>query len=64
MKISEVKVVQEFIYEEMADEQVVELSAEGDKNAEEYIMAKYKNLVRARAKAYYIAGADKEKIAG
>ncbi len=54
--------VQVFIYEEMADEQVVELSAEGDKNAEEYIMAKYKNLVRARAKAYYIAGADKEDL--
>lgn len=54
--------VQEFNYEEMADEQLVELSAEGDKTAEEYIMAKYKNLVRARAKAYYIAGADKEDL--
>ena len=52
----------EFKYEEISDEQLVELSAEGDKTAEEYILAKYKNLVRARAKAYYIVGADKEDL--
>ncbi|MBO5363943.1 MAG: RNA polymerase sporulation sigma factor SigH [Clostridia bacterium] len=51
-----------FRYEEMADEQVVELSAEGDKAATEYILDKYKNLVRARAKMYYLAGADKEDL--
>ncbi len=51
-----------FRYEDLADEQVVELSAEGDKNATEFILAKYKNLVRARAKLYYLAGADKEDL--
>lgn len=49
-------------YEDLADEQVVELSAEGDKQATEFILAKYKNLVRARAKLYYLAGADKEDL--
>ena len=53
---------QSFRYEDLADEQVVELSAEGDKGATEYILDKYKNLVRARAKMYYLAGADKEDL--
>ncbi|MEE1013800.1 MAG: RNA polymerase sporulation sigma factor SigH [Clostridia bacterium] len=52
----------DFRYEELADEQVAELSAEGDKQATEYILSKYKNLVRARAKDYYLAGADREDL--
>lgn len=52
----------EFRYDSLADEQVVELSAEGDKQATEYILAKYKNLVRARAKDYYLAGADRDDL--
>ena len=51
-----------FNYETLADEQLVELSAEGDKQATEFILAKYKNLVRARAKDYYLAGADREDL--
>ena len=52
----------EFRYEELADAQVVELSAEGDTMATEYILAKYKNLVRSRAKLYFLAGADREDL--
>ena len=51
-----------FNYETLADEQLVELSAEGDKQATEFILSKYKNLVRARAKDYYLAGADREDL--
>lgn len=51
-----------FPYEQLTDEAVVELSAGGDKNATEYILSKYKNLVRARAKQYYLAGADREDL--
>lgn len=51
-----------FNYEDLADEQVAELSAEGDKDAVEYLLAKYKNLVRARAKQYFMAGADRDDI--
>ncbi len=50
------------LYEALADEQVVELSAEGDKLATEYILSKYKNLVRARAKDYFLAGADRDDL--
>lgn len=53
---------QNFNYDELADEQVAELSAEGDKNAAEYLLGKYKNLVRSRAKQYFIAGADRDDI--
>lgn len=51
-----------FNYEDLADEQVAELSAEGDKDAAEYLLAKYKNLVRARARQYFMAGADRDDI--
>lgn len=51
-----------FNYAVMSDEQIVELSAQGDKAATEYILAKYKNLVRSRAKTYFMAGADKEDL--
>lgn len=51
-----------FPYEDMADEQIVELSAEGDKTATEYLLAKYKNLVRSRAKLYFMAGADRDDL--
>lgn len=52
----------DFDYAMLADEQVVELSAEGDKEATEHILSKYKNLVRARAKDYYLAGADRDDL--
>ena len=52
----------EFNYEKMSDEEVVELSASGDRRATEYILSKYKNLVKSRAKAYFIAGADHDDI--
>lgn len=51
-----------FDYTMLADEQVAELSAEGDKMATEFLLSKYKNLVRARAKLYYLAGADREDL--
>ncbi len=53
---------EEFSYETMADEQLVELSAEGDKTATEYVLTRYKNLVRTRAKLYFLPGADKEDL--
>ena len=52
----------EFRYEYLADEQLVELAAQGDKSAEEFILTKYKNMVRSRAKSYFILGADREDL--
>ncbi len=49
-------------YEKFPDEELVELSAAGDKAATECILARYKNLVRARGRMYFLAGADREDI--
>lgn len=51
-----------FDYENLSDEELVELSASGDRRATEFILSKYKNLVRNRAKAYFLAGADRDDI--
>ena len=49
-------------YESMSDEDIIEKSRCGDKYAIDYIINKYKNLVRARARTYFLIGADKEDI--
>lgn len=49
-------------YESMADEDIIDLSRNGDKYAIDYIIDKYKNLVRSRARTYFLIGADKEDI--
>lgn len=49
-------------YDSMADEDIIDLSRNGDKYAIDYIIDKYKNLVRARARTYFLIGADKEDI--
>lgn len=43
------------------DEEVVEL-AKDDARAFEYILKKYKNFVRSKARSYFLIGADKEDI--
>ena len=49
-------------YQQMNDEQVVELCHQGDSEAEEYLLNKYKNFVRSRARSYFLIGADHEDI--
>jgi RNA polymerase sporulation-specific sigma factor len=49
-------------YDGLSDEQLVELSLKEDDIATECILARYKNLVRARARMYFLAGADREDI--
>ncbi|MDD3853215.1 MAG: RNA polymerase sporulation sigma factor SigH [Syntrophomonadaceae bacterium] len=49
-------------YAEMTDEEIVELAQIGDQFAVEYLVDKYKNFVRAKARSYFLIGADKEDI--
>ena len=49
-------------YENMTDEELVELSAAGDETAVTCILGRYKNLVRSKARMYFLVGADKEDI--
>ncbi len=46
----------------LTDEQLVLMAQEGSETAEEILIDKYKGLVRAKAKAYFIAGAEAEDV--
>ncbi len=49
-------------YEMMSEEAVVEEAKRGDARAEEHLIKKYKNFVRAKGRSYYLIGGDKEDI--
>ena len=49
-------------FESMTDEQVVVLAQETDSPALEYLLNKYKNFVRTKARSYFLIGADHEDI--
>jgi RNA polymerase sporulation-specific sigma factor len=49
-------------YASMADEDIVALCRGGDNVAEEYLLNKYKNFVRSKARSYFLIGADHEDI--
>ena len=49
-------------YAEMADEDLVGTAKSGDDHASEYLINKYRNFVRVKAKAYFLIGADREDI--
>lgn len=49
-------------YDVMLDEEIVEDAKEGNPAAQEYLINKYKNFVRAKARSYFLIGADKEDI--
>ena len=44
------------------DEEIVQLCHEGDITAEEFLLNKYKNFVRSKARSYFLIGADHEDI--
>ncbi len=49
-------------YQEMLDEDLVANAKDGDDHASEYLINKYRNFVRVKAKAYFLIGADREDI--
>ncbi len=49
-------------YAELKDEELITLLREGEQEVVDYLMDKYKNLVRSRAKSMYILGADTEDL--
>lgn len=50
------------MYSDLKDEEVVALANNGDDKAQEFLIKKYKNYVRAKARSYFLIGADKEDI--
>ena len=49
-------------FADMTDEQVVQLAQSHDSVAIEYLLSKYKNFVRSKARSYFLIGADHEDI--
>lgn len=49
-------------FEEMLDEEIVFEAKKGNIRAQEFLINKYQNFVKAKAKSYFLIGADKEDI--
>lgn len=49
-------------YQDMVDEDVVSLAQNGDGDALVFLLNKYKNFVRSKARSYFLIGADHEDI--
>lgn len=49
-------------YLQMTDEEIIALAQNGDALAQEYLLSKYKNFVRSKARSYFLIGADHEDI--
>lgn len=49
-------------YDEMKDEELIEVIKSGDKYALEYLINRYKELVNIKVSKYYIIGAEKDDI--
>ncbi len=49
-------------YINMSDEELVELSVTGDKNATEFLLGKYKNFVKSVVRVYFLVGADRDDV--
>src|SRR5919199_2873217 len=49
-------------YEDMADREIVARAQRGEESASEYLLYKYRNLVRTKVKSYFLVGAEKEDL--
>ena len=49
-------------YNKLSDEELVVRYHSGDNEAADYLVDKYKNLVRMRARTYFLAGADNDDL--
>jgi len=49
-------------FETLSDEEIVEMVRDGNHLAEEHLINKYRNFVRAKARSYFLIGADREDI--
>lgn len=49
-------------FDAMTDEEIIACAHAGDRTAEEYMLLRYKNFVRSKARSYFLIGADREDI--
>ena len=46
-------------FQDKSDEEIVAEAKSGDNRAQEYLISKYEKFVKAKAKSYFLIGADK-----
>ena len=49
-------------YDQMSDDELIEIIHKGDTQAEEKLIKRYKNFVLAKSRSYFLVGADREDI--
>lgn len=49
-------------YQALSDEELITKLRDGDKEAEDVLYARYKQVVRSKARSYFLVGADREDI--
>lgn len=49
-------------FQNKTDEDIVEEAKKGNTRAQEHLISKYENFVKAKSKSYFLIGADKEDI--
>ncbi|ADZ22193.1 RNA polymerase sporulation-specific sigma factor [Clostridium acetobutylicum] len=49
-------------FDDKLDEEIVMMAKLGDEKSQEYLINKYSNFVKVKAKSYFLIGADKEDI--
>jgi len=54
--------VDSFNWDMLNDEEIVQAACTGNNQATEFLINKYKNFVRAKARSYFLIGADREDI--
>ena len=54
--------MQKYDFDKMSDEEILSLVPDKDSGAVDYIFDKYRNFVRAKARTYFLIGADREDI--
>ncbi|GER67276.1 RNA polymerase factor sigma-70 [Weizmannia acidilactici] len=62
MNLNVVEAAYEERYGMMQDEELVECIHSGESEALDYLIQKYRNFVRAKARSYFLIGADREDI--
>lgn len=55
-------IMEQIELEHLTDEEIADLAKHGNVEALEYLINKYKNFVRAKARTYFLIGADREDI--
>lgn len=49
-------------YDQLTDDELVQSAQDGNQLAMEYLLKKYKNFVRSRARSYFLIGADRDDL--